>query len=225
MLRDKERDGYVAVQFGCRVGEGEECRSKAARRSPMAKAECRAQARSSSNPRLADDATLDVGAELVGRPFRRRPDRRHPGRHAGQGLCRRGARWGPFGGMRASHGVSISHRAHGSTGNRQDPGRVSRTRRWPATWARCNRHSAEFGNRPHLTRRACAASSSSRARSRARRAAGCSSATAAGLPLPTPEAPYLPAGVKSAANSNNAPAETPADAAVEAPAADGAQGS
>ena len=37
-----------------------------------------------------------------------------------------------------------------------------------------------------------------------------------------PEAPY-PAGVKSAANSNNAPAETPADAAVEAPAADGAQ--
>jgi large subunit ribosomal protein L3 len=32
-------------------------------------------------------------------------------------------RWG-FGGMRATHGVSISHRAHGSTGNRQDPGRV-----------------------------------------------------------------------------------------------------
>jgi large subunit ribosomal protein L3 len=37
-------------------------------------------------------------------------------------------RWG-FGGMRASHGVSISHRAHGSTGNRQDPGRVFKNKK------------------------------------------------------------------------------------------------
>jgi large subunit ribosomal protein L3 len=40
-----------------------------------------------------------------------------------------------FGGLRASHGVSISHRSHGSTGQCQDPGRCSRARRWPATWA------------------------------------------------------------------------------------------
>jgi large subunit ribosomal protein L3 len=37
-------------------------------------------------------------------------------------------RWG-FGGMRATHGVSISHRAHGSTGNRQDPGRVFKNKK------------------------------------------------------------------------------------------------
>src|SRR3546814_19341680 len=37
-------------------------------------------------------------------------------------------RWG-FGGMRASHGVSISHRAHGSTGQRQDPGRVFKNKK------------------------------------------------------------------------------------------------
>jgi large subunit ribosomal protein L3 len=37
-------------------------------------------------------------------------------------------RWG-FGGMRATHGVSISHRAHGSTGNRQDPGKVFKNKK------------------------------------------------------------------------------------------------
>src|SRR3546814_1159104 len=37
-------------------------------------------------------------------------------------------RWGS-GGMRASHGVSISHRAHGSTGQRQDPGRVFKNKK------------------------------------------------------------------------------------------------
>jgi large subunit ribosomal protein L3 len=37
-------------------------------------------------------------------------------------------RWG-FGGMRATHGVSVSHRSHGSTGNRQDPGRVFKNKK------------------------------------------------------------------------------------------------
>jgi len=41
----------------------------------------------------------------------------------GKGFAGVMKRW-HFGGLRASHGVSISHRSHGSTGNRQDPGRV-----------------------------------------------------------------------------------------------------
>jgi large subunit ribosomal protein L3 len=45
------------------------------------------------------------------------------GHTQGKGFAGAMKRWG-FGGMRATHGVSISHRAHGSTGNRQDPGRV-----------------------------------------------------------------------------------------------------
>ena len=52
----------------------------------------------------------------------------------GKGFAGAMKRWG-FGGLRATHGVSVSHRSHGSTGQRQDPGRSSRTRRWPATWA------------------------------------------------------------------------------------------
>ena len=39
-----------------------------------------------------------------------------------------------FSGMRASHGVSISHRAHGSTGQSQDPGKVFKGKKWLGTW-------------------------------------------------------------------------------------------
>ena len=39
-----------------------------------------------------------------------------------------------FGGLRASHGVSISHRSHGSTGQRQDPGKVFKGKKWLAIW-------------------------------------------------------------------------------------------
>ena len=39
-----------------------------------------------------------------------------------------------FAGLRASHGVSISHRSHGSTGNSQDPGRVWKGKKWLVKW-------------------------------------------------------------------------------------------
>ena len=39
-----------------------------------------------------------------------------------------------FGGLRATHGVSISHRSHGSTGQRQDPGKYLKERKWQVTW-------------------------------------------------------------------------------------------
>ena len=39
-----------------------------------------------------------------------------------------------FGGLRASHGVSISHRSHGSTGQNQDPGKVLKEKKWPVIW-------------------------------------------------------------------------------------------
>ena len=39
-----------------------------------------------------------------------------------------------FGGLRATHGVSISHRSHGSTGQRQDPGKVFKGKKWLVIW-------------------------------------------------------------------------------------------
>jgi large subunit ribosomal protein L3 len=46
----------------------------------------------------------------------------------GKGFAGAMKRWG-FGGLRATHGVSVSHRSHGSTGNRQDPGRVFKNKK------------------------------------------------------------------------------------------------
>jgi large subunit ribosomal protein L3 len=50
------------------------------------------------------------------------------GHTQGKGFAGAMKRWG-FGGMRATHGVSISHRAHGSTGQRQDPGKVFKNKK------------------------------------------------------------------------------------------------
>jgi large subunit ribosomal protein L3 len=51
----------------------------------------------------------------------------------GKGFAGAMKRWN-FAGLEASHGVSVSHRSHGSTGQRQDPGRVSKAKRWRVTW-------------------------------------------------------------------------------------------
>ena len=51
----------------------------------------------------------------------------------GKGFAGVMKRWN-FGGLRASHGVSVSHRSHGSTGQRQDPGKVLKEKRWLVIW-------------------------------------------------------------------------------------------
>src|SRR3546814_10790871 len=78
--------------------------------------------------RVADDALLDVGAELSADHFVTGQVVDITGHTQGKGFAGAIKRWG-FGGMRATHGVSISHRAHGSTGNRQDPGRVFKNKK------------------------------------------------------------------------------------------------
>ena len=50
------------------------------------------------------------------------------GHTVGKGFAGPMKRWG-FGGLRATHGVSVSHRSHGSTGNRQDPGKVFKNKK------------------------------------------------------------------------------------------------
>src|SRR5262249_57348373 len=65
----------------------------------------------------------DVGAELVANHFVAGQFVDVTGTTIGKGFAGSMKRWN-FGGLRATHGVSISHRSHGSTGNRQDPGRT-----------------------------------------------------------------------------------------------------
>ena len=66
---------------------------------------------------------IDVGAELTADHFLPGQKIDVTGTTVGKGFQGAMKRWN-FGGMRATHGVSVSHRAHGSTGQRQDPGKT-----------------------------------------------------------------------------------------------------
>ena len=118
--RTAERDGYVALQVGS--GEAKQKNVNKPQRAAFGKAEVEPKARVMEF-RVAEDALLDVGVEISADHFVAGQMVDVTGHTQGKGFAGAMKRWG-FGGMRATHGVSISHRAHGSTGNRQDPGRV-----------------------------------------------------------------------------------------------------
>lgn len=78
--------------------------------------------------RVPSSAALPAGAELSAGRFAPGQSVDVTGSSIGKGFAGAMKRWG-FSGLRASHGVSISHRSHGSTGNRQDPGRVFKNKK------------------------------------------------------------------------------------------------
>ncbi|MBB4639912.1 50S ribosomal protein L3 [Rhizorhapis suberifaciens] len=123
--RDAEKDGYVALQLG--AGAAKPKNVAKPQRGHFAKAEVEPKLQVAEF-RVADDALLDVGAELSADHFVAGQLVDITGHTQGKGFAGAMKRWG-FGGMRATHGVSISHRAHGSTGNRQDPGRVFKNKK------------------------------------------------------------------------------------------------
>ncbi|HLB80463.1 MAG TPA: 50S ribosomal protein L3, partial [Dongiaceae bacterium] len=73
--------------------------------------------------RVPADAVVEVGTELTAGHFVAGQFVDVTGTSIGKGFAGAMKRHN-FGGLRATHGVSVSHRSHGSTGNRQDPGRV-----------------------------------------------------------------------------------------------------
>jgi large subunit ribosomal protein L3 len=118
--RTVESDGYTALQIG--VGKAKVKNVSKAMRGHFAKAKVE-PCKKVVEFRVTPDALIDVGAEIV-------VDHFVPGQHVdvtgitiGKGFAGGMKRWN-FGGLRATHGVSVSHRSHGSTGNRQDPGRT-----------------------------------------------------------------------------------------------------
>ena len=119
-VRTTERDGYTAVQLG--VGTRKAKNLSKAVRGHFAKAKVEPK-RKVAEFRVSADALLDVGAELVANHFVTGQFVDVTGTTIGKGFAGSMKRWN-FGGLRASHGVSVSHRSHGSTGNRQDPGRT-----------------------------------------------------------------------------------------------------
>src|SRR5918999_5352897 len=123
--READRDGYTAVQLGAGTAKAKNVAKP--QRAAFGKAEVEPKARVAEF-RVADDALLDVGAELTADHFVAGQMVDIQGCTQGKGFAGAIKRWG-FGGMRATHGVSISHRSLGSTGNRQDPGRVFKNKK------------------------------------------------------------------------------------------------
>ena len=124
--RTLDRDGYVAVQVGS--GEAKQKNVAKPQREHFAKAEVPLKKRVAEFRLDSEDGLVPVGATISAEHFLAGQKVDITGRTKGKGFAGAMKRWG-FGGMRATHGVSISHRAHGSTGNRQDPGRVFKNKK------------------------------------------------------------------------------------------------
>jgi large subunit ribosomal protein L3 len=113
-------DGYTAVVLGAGAAKARNVAKPVRGQFAKAKVEPKAVVREF---RVSDDMLLEVGAELSADHFVVGQKVDVSGVSKGKGFAGAIKRWS-FGGMRATHGVSITHRAHGSTGQRQDPGRV-----------------------------------------------------------------------------------------------------
>lgn len=118
--RTAERDGYTAVQLG--AGSPKTKRVSKAMRGHFAAVNV-APKRKLVEFRVDPENLIEVGAELSAEHFVEGQKVDVSGTSIGKGFAGAMKRHN-FGGLRASHGVSISHRSHGSTGQCQDPGRV-----------------------------------------------------------------------------------------------------
>jgi len=118
--RTQDKDGYVALQLG--AGAKKPKNTSKAMRGHFAKAEVEPK-RQLAEFRVSEDMLIDVGAEITADHFLAGQKIDVTGTTVGKGFQGAMKRWN-FGGMRATHGVSVSHRAHGSTGQRQDPGKT-----------------------------------------------------------------------------------------------------
>ncbi|WP_296596587.1 50S ribosomal protein L3 [Phenylobacterium sp.] len=118
--RTKDKDGYVALQLG--AGSKKPKNTTKALRGHFAKGEVEPKARVAEF-RVSEDSLIDVGAEITADHYVPGQKIDITGITVGKGFAGGMKRWN-FGGLRATHGVSVSHRSLGSTGNRQDPGRT-----------------------------------------------------------------------------------------------------
>lgn len=119
-VRTEDKDGYNAVQLG--AGQAKVKRVNKPLRGHYSKAKVEPK-KKLVEFRVSSDALLEVGQELSAKHFVAGQFIDVVGTSIGKGFAGAMKRHN-FAGLRASHGVSVSHRSHGSTGNRQDPGKV-----------------------------------------------------------------------------------------------------
>jgi large subunit ribosomal protein L3 len=118
-------DGYNAVQLG--YGKAKPKNVTKAQKGHFAKAKVEPAARLVEF-RVAEDALLETGSVISAAHFSVGQIVDVAGVTKGKGFAGPMKRWN-FAGLEASHGVSISHRSHGSTGNRQDPGKTFKNKK------------------------------------------------------------------------------------------------
>jgi large subunit ribosomal protein L3 len=130
--RTKDKNGYVAVQLGS--GTRKINNVSKAERGHFAAAKVEAK-RKLAEFRVEENELIPVGAEITADHFVPGQYVDVTGTSIGKGFAGGMKRWN-FGGLRASHGVSISHRSIGSTGGRQDPGKTFKNKKMPGhIWA------------------------------------------------------------------------------------------
>jgi large subunit ribosomal protein L3 len=123
--RTEEKDGYTAVQLGW--GKAKVKNVSQPNKGHFAKAKVEPKAKLVEF-RVDADGLLEPGATLSAAHFVAGQKVDVVGTTKGKGFAGAMKRWN-FSGLEASHGVSISHRSHGSTGNRQDPGKTFKNKK------------------------------------------------------------------------------------------------
>lgn len=216
--RTVDGDGYVAVQLGAGTAKAKSLTKP--ERGHFGKAEVAPKA-TLAEFRVAEDALVEVGATLSADHFVPGQMVDVTGTTQGKGFAGAMKRWG-FGGLRATHGVSVSHRSHGSTGNRQDPGRVFKNKKMAGHMGAAQRTQQNL--EVVLTD---AARDLIFVRGSVPGSKGAWLLVRDAVKAPRPEQAPFPAGLKAAATIADAPAqtpaETPAEPSAEAAAEEGAQ--
>jgi len=125
--RTKDKNGYTALQLGS--GARKSVYMPKAERGQFAVAKVEPK-RKVVEFRVSNDAMIPVGAEITADHFVAGQFVDVTGTSVGKGFAGGMKRWN-FGGLRATHGVSVSHRSIGSTGGRQDPGKTFKNKKMP----------------------------------------------------------------------------------------------
>lgn len=123
--RTKERDGYTALQLG--YGKAKVKNVSKPNRGHFARVKVEPK-KKLVEFKVSEDAIVDVGSKLTAAHFVAGQKVDVTGISKGKGFAGGMKRWN-FKGLEATHGVSISHRSHGSTGNRQDPGKTFKNKK------------------------------------------------------------------------------------------------
>src|SRR5579862_8980487 len=123
--RTQERDGYTALQLGVGAAKVKNVTQPMRGHYALAKVEPKAHL---AEFRVSEDALVPVGSEITAAHFVAGQYVDVVGTSIGKGFQGGMKRWN-FGGLRATHGVSISHRSLGSTGQRQDPGKTFKNKK------------------------------------------------------------------------------------------------